>query len=145
MPAAQVKISPTSQFYKEPAKAHREDAGFDLYSAVTVVIPPGVTTAVSLGFCMEIPIGFEAQIRARSGNALNGLVVANSPGTIDAGYRGEVKVILHNQSKDDWWVETGDRIAQMVIQPVQWVNLQTVSDELSDSLRGVAGLGSTGK
>jgi dUTP pyrophosphatase len=93
---------------------------------------------------MELPGGFEAQVRPRSGLALkHGVTVLNAPGTIDADYRGEVKVLLVNLGSEPFWIERGMRIAQLVIQPVSHASLVEV-EELSDSARGAGGFGSTG-
>lgn len=120
-------------------------AGADLAAALDtpLVIAPGAVAAVSCGFCMELPPGFEAQIRPRSGLALKSLVtVPNSPGTIDADYRGEVKVLLHNFGTTPFTVTNGMRIAQMVIAPVVKATF-TTRDNLSETIRGGQGFGST--
>jgi dUTP pyrophosphatase len=102
-------------------------------------------TAVPTGLFIELPVGFEAQIRPRSGMALKqGLSVPNSPGTIDSDYRGEIKVIVVNLSKDPIEIKDGDRIAQMVIAKYETISWNTV-DSLSDTERGEGGFGSTGK
>ncbi len=107
-------------------------------------ISPGARVLIPTGLAFEIPLGFEVQIRPRSGLSLKtDLLVVNSPGTIDCDYRGEVKIILGNFGKDDIFIEHGMRIAQMVISPV-WQASLTVSEELSDSDRGASGFGSTG-
>ena len=128
-----------------PRKAHDDDAAFDLRSRVDVVIPSGKIMLVPTGVFMELPVGYEAQVRPRSGLALkHGITVLNTPGTIDAGYRGEVGVILINAGEKDFAIARGDRIAQMVIQ--QLTDVQLVSAEaLSESARGAGGFGSTGK
>ena len=127
-----------------PRKAHDDDAAFDLRSRVDVVIPSGKITLVPTGVFMELPVGYEAQVRPRSGLALkHGITVLNTPGTIDAGYRGEVGVILINAGENDFAIARGDRIAQMVIQ--QLTDVQLVSAEaLSETARGAGGFGSTG-
>ena len=128
-----------------PAKAHEDDAAYDLRSGADMVLKPGRSTLVPAGFKMELPVGFEAQVRPRSGLALkHDLMLTNSPGTIDAGYRGEVGVIMYNAGKDDFEIKRGDRIAQMVICKVPEVVL-CASEELSDSGRGAGGFGSSGK
>ena len=128
-----------------PKKAHHDDAAFDLRSRVDMVLEPGEPHLVATGIFMEFPAGYEAQVRPRSGMALkHALTVPNSPGTIDAGYRGEVCVIMLNAGKEGYEIKRGDRIAQMVIQKLPDVELVAV-DELSDSLRGKGGFGSTGK
>lgn len=127
-----------------PTKNNNTDAGFDLKSNQDVVIGPGARALVKCGFAIEIPIGFEGQVRPRSGLAIkHGITVLNSPGTIDAGYRGEVGVILHNTSESAFDIHQYDRIAQLVISEVHPVEL-IVSDELSDSERGEKGYGSSG-
>lgn len=109
------------------------------------LIFPGDTIAVSTGLFIELPIGYEAQIRPRSGLALNdGITIPNAPGTIDADYRGEIKVILHNGGTKTFSIKTGDRIAQMVIARYEKAELQEVS-ELGETERGEGGFGSTGK
>ena len=127
-----------------PRKAHEDDAAFDLRSRVDAVIPSGKITLVSTGFFMELPVGYEAQVRPRSGLALkHGITVLNTPGTIDAGYRGEVGVILINAGENDFTVARGDRIAQMVVQKLADVEL-VAAERLSDTSRGAGGFGSTG-
>lgn len=102
-------------------------------------------TLVATGLFIELPVGFEAQIRPRSGLAFkNGLTVLNSPGTIDADYRGEIKVILVNLSKEDFTINDGERVAQMVIAKHEQAEWQEV-EALEDSARGDGGFGSTGK
>ena len=127
-----------------PRKAHDDDAAFDLRSRVDVVIPSGKIMLVPTGVFMELPVGYEAQVRPRSGLALkHGITVLNTPGTIDAGYRGEVGVILINVGPDDFTIARGDRIAQMVVQQLTDVQLVAV-EKLSDTARGAGGFGSTG-
>lgn len=127
-----------------PAYAHPGDAGMDLCSVETLVIPAGGRSLVRTGLKMALPAGYEAQVRPRSGLALKrGVTVLNTPGTIDEGYRGEVGVILANFGNEDFSVEIGDRIAQMVIAPV--VRAEIVeADELDATDRGEGGFGSTG-
>ena len=127
-----------------PRKAHDDDAAFDLRSRVDVVIPSGKIMLVPTGVFMELPVGYEAQVRPRSGLALkHGITVLNTPGTIDAGYRGEVGVILINAGENDFAIARGDRIAQMVIQQLTDVQLVSV-EALSETARGAGGFGSTG-
>ncbi len=129
-----------------PTKAHFGDSGFDLRSSEqeVSVIKPGETKSISCGFAMELPMGYEAQVRPRSGLALkHSITVLNTPGTIDYGYRGEVKVILSNFGKNDFKVRYGDRIAQMVIMHVPRISIVN-TDKLSDTARGQDGFGSTG-
>ena len=128
-----------------PKKVHHDDAAFDLRSRVDMVLKPGEPHLVATGIFMEFPAGYEAQVRPRSGMALkHALTVPNSPGTIDAGYRGEVCVIMLNAGREEYNIKRGDRIAQMVIQKLPEVEI-VAADQLSDSLRGEGGFGSTGK
>lgn len=129
-----------------PAYATSHAAGLDLPAAVEgeVVLRPGQRAAIPTGFAIELPEGFEAQVRPRSGLALkNGVTVLNAPGTIDADYRGEIKVILINHGPEDFAVTRGMRVAQMVVAPVtQAILLET--DQLQETNRGTGGFGSTG-
>ncbi len=128
-----------------PAKAHPGDAAWDLRSRVDAELPVGRSVAVPTGVRMELPENFEAQVRPRSGLALKyDLMLTNSPGTIDAGYRGEVAVIMYNGGSAPYRIRRGDRIAQMVICRLPEVLLEP-SSELSESDRGTGGFGSTGK
>ena len=124
-----------------------QSAGLDLIADLTepeVALEPGERRLIPSGLAIELPPGFEGQVRPRSGLALKqGLTCLNSPGTIDADYRGEVGVILINHSKERVILKAGDRIAQLVIAPVVQANLIEVA-ELSDSSRGAGGFGSTG-
>jgi len=129
-----------------PAYTHGpgEDAGLDLRALEDTVLPPGVPRAVSTGLAIELPPGFEAQIRPRSGLALNhAITLPNSPATIDPGYRGEIRVILLNLGGEPYRVQRGDRIAQMVVaryEAVEWEE-----GELGESRRGAGGFGSSGR
>ena len=128
-----------------PAKAHFDDAAFDLRSRVDMVLPVRKSVLVPAGFSLELPVGFEAQIRPRSGLALkHDLMLTNSPGTIDAGYRGEVCCIMFNAGDTPYEIKRGDRIAQMVIAALPDVQLCETA-ELGESDRGSGGFGSTGK
>jgi len=128
-----------------PKYARQGDAGMDICAAEDDFLAPFNWKAVSTGLFVEIPEGYEIQIRSRSGLAFKyGVSVLNSPGTIDSGYRGEIKVILKNSDHRRYNIQKGERIAQMVVAPVTAAFLTEVS-ELSDSERGEGGLGSTGK
>lgn len=130
-----------------PGYATPASAGMDLRASLDepIVIAPGKKAFVPTGLFMELPVGFEAQIRPRSGLAAkNAITVLNAPGTIDADYRGEIKVILINLSQEDFKVENGDRIAQMVIARHETIHWKACS-ELSDTERGAGGFGHTGK
>lgn len=127
-----------------PSYAHPGDAGMDLTSIEEVELPPGEIRLVKTGLAMALPSGTEAQVRPRSGLAAkHGVTVANTPGTIDEGYRGEICVILVNLGKAPFRVEKGMRIAQMVIAPVLRAGVAEVT-ELSDTERGTGGFGSSG-
>lgn len=130
-----------------PHYATEHAAGLDLTASLDapVVLKPLQRQLIATGLFIELPVGFEAQIRPRSGLAFkSGITVLNSPGTIDADYRGEVKVLLVNLSDADFTVNDGERIAQMVIakhEQISWAQVEV----LGDSVRGVGGFGSTGK
>lgn len=121
-------------------------AGMDLRAALEkpLILKSGERTLIPTGLQMSIPVGFEAQIRPRSGLAIrNGITMLNSPGTIDSDYRGEVKVIAINHGDEDFIIQHGDRIAQIVIAPVVQFNVEEV-DKLDSTERGEGGFGSTG-
>ena len=127
-----------------PAYATSHAAGMDVVSAEDVTIEPGGRHAVATGFAMAIPEGYEVQVRPRSGLALkHGISLPNTPGTIDADYRGELKVILINLGNDPFVIARGDRIAQLVAAPVQMARFIQV-EELDETVRGSGGFGSTG-
>ncbi len=122
-------------------------AGMDIRASLVdrITLKPLERALIPTGLYMELPEGFEAQIRPRSGLAAKfGITVLNTPGTIDADYRGEIKVILVNLSKDDFEVKDGERICQMVINKVQQISL-VETELLSETVRGAGGFGSTGK
>jgi dUTP pyrophosphatase len=129
-----------------PAYAHGpdEDAGMDLRAAEPAALAPGAPALVSTGLAIELPPGYEAQVRPRSGLALrHAITLPNSPATIDPGYRGEIRVILLNLGREVYHVERGDRIAQLIIaryEPVEWEEA-----ELSETARGENGFGSSGR
>ena len=129
-----------------PAPATDFSAGADLVAAVTesVVLAPGQHAQIPTGFAIQLPGGYEAQVRPRSGLAIeHGVTILNSPGTIDADYRGEVGVVLINHGTEPFNVTRGMRIAQMVVAPVNRAQWREV-DSLDDSRRGKGGFGSTG-
>jgi dUTP pyrophosphatase len=129
-----------------PRYAHgpEEDAGMDLHSVEALTLLPGETKLVATGLAIELPAGYEAQIRPRSGLALkHSITLPNSPATIDPGYRGEIKVILLNLGREPFQILPGERIAQMVIaryEAVEWEE-----GDLADSRRGAGGFGSSGR
>ncbi len=129
-----------------PEYAHGplEDAGLDLRSVEGALLEPGIPHAIATGLALEIPSGYEVQVRPRSGLALkHALTLPNSPATIDPGYRGELRVILLNLGKLPYQVQAGDRIAQMVV--AKYESVQWDEGELADSVRGVGGFGSSGR
>lgn len=128
-----------------PQKAHADDAAYDLRSREELTIAGGDFKLVKTGLFLELPFGWEAQVRPRSGLACkSGITVLNSPGTIDAGYRGEVGVILHNVSRQEFSIKRGDRIAQLVLQKLSEAELVMVEEICESTLRGEGGFGSTG-
>ena len=137
------RLRPDAQL---PHYAHGplEDAGLDVYAAEPALLEPNVPAMVSTGIAIEVPPGFEAQIRPRSGLAAkHAIILPNSPGTIDPGYRGEVKVILLNLGKQAYQIDAGDRIAQVVIARYEAVEWEEA--DLSESKRGAGGFGSSGR
>jgi dUTP pyrophosphatase len=128
---------------KFPTKAHNTDAAWDIYSNETLTLHHNEIKIIKTGLIIELPKDFEAQIRCRSGMATKGISVVNSPGTIDAGYRGEIGVILRNNNERPYEINTGDRIAQMVIQQNFPFYFKVVND-VNDTTRGDGGFGSSG-
>ncbi len=127
-----------------PSYATDGAAGMDMVAAEDFILAPGARHAVATGFAMAIPLGFEVQVRPRSGLALkHGITCLNTPGTIDSDYRGEVKVILANLGDAPFPIARGDRIAQLVPAPVQRAVFNEVAD-LDETARGAGGFGSTG-
>ena len=129
-----------------PQYAHGpdEDAGMDLCAIESAMLEPGIPRLVATGLTIELPPGYEAQIRPRSGLALkHAITLANTPATIDPGYRGEIKVILLNLGKRCYQIHPGDRIAQMVI--ARYEAIEWDEGELRDSARGTGGFGSSGR
>ena len=141
----QIKIINTSS-HELPNYETIASAGMDLRANITesIVLKPLGRTIVKTGLFIELPIGFEAQVRPRSGLAAKkGITVLNSPGTVDADYRGEIGVILVNLSNEDFTIENGERLAQLVIakhERAEWIQVQ----ELTETSRGEGGFGSTG-
>ena len=127
-----------------PEYAHKEDAGMDIFSNEKVEIKPKEWKLIKTGFCMELPHNFEAQVRSKSGLSLkSGIIVLNSPGTIDENFRGEVCVIVMNVSDKTYQVEKYQKIAQMVINKVEHLKSVEV-EEIGATQRGNGGFGSTG-
>lgn len=146
MTSLRFKYLPHGEGLTLPAYQSACAAGLDLAAAVgePVVLAPGCRALIPTGLVMELPMGFEAQVRPRSGLAMkHGVTVLNAPGTIDADYRGEVQVLLVNLGQEAFTVERGMRIAQLVIAPVAQVRIE-LAEELSDTQRGAGGFGSSG-
>ena len=144
IPQMKIRIQKLHTDATLPVYAHgpKEDAGMDLCAVERVVLSPGAAKAVPTGIAIELPSGSEAQVRPRSGMALKHSVTVNF-GTIDPGYRGEIRVIMFNLGRQDYTVEKGDRIAQLIVskyEPVDWEE-----SELGDSIRGRGGFGSSGR
>lgn len=141
------RLSPSTRDIPLPAYSTAGSAGMDIRAAVEgdVVIPPGTTVLLPTGFAIAVPAGYEAQVRPRSGLAINNQIgVMNSPGTIDSDYRGEVRIILTNFGASPFTVRRGDRIAQMVIAPyvrAEWEE----REDLDATHRGAGGFGHTGR
>jgi len=128
-----------------PDYATPASAGVDLRAVEKCVLQPGERALVPTGMRIALPVGYEAQVRPRSGLALkHGITLPNSPGTIDADYRGEIQVIMQNLGSAPFVIEPGDRIAQMVVAPVSHVSW-VEADALEETERGSGGFGSTGK
>ena len=141
-----IKRLPHSKGLDLPFYATPDSAGMDLYCASEndVVLSPGMRTLIPTGLCVGLPSGYEIQIRPRSGIALkNGITLVNTPGTIDADYRGEIGIIVINHGDEDFTISRGTRIAQAILAPV-WQIEWSEAEELSDTVRGEGGFGSTG-
>jgi dUTP pyrophosphatase len=139
-----MKIKRLSETAELPRYSHLSDAGADLYADETVVLWPGKRRLVSTGIAVEIPLGYVGLVHPRSGLAVkHGISIVNAPGTIDSGYRGEIMVNMINFGDSAVNIKPGDRIAQLLIQAVEYVDFEEV-DELSETDRGANGHGSTG-
>ena len=139
-----VKRLPNGAGLDLPGYATDGAAGMDVCAAESLTIRPSARALVATGFAVAIPPGHEIQVRPRSGLALKqGISVLNTPGTIDSDYRGEVKVLLANLGEDDFAIRKGDRVAQLVVAPVQRGIMREV-ENLDDTARGEGGFGSTG-
>jgi dUTP pyrophosphatase len=145
-PVMKVQRKPGTEDLPLPTYMTEHSAGMDLYAAneEPITIAPGEIKLIPTGLFLEIPLGCEGQVRARSGLALrHGLMLPNAPGTIDADYRGEIKVILANLGAEPFTVTRGMRIAQMVVAPVSRV-VWSAAEALDETARGAGGFGSTG-
>ncbi|MCB9895755.1 MAG: dUTP diphosphatase [Planctomycetes bacterium] len=142
-----LKRLPHGEGLPVPGYQTEHAAGADVHAALEgpVLLQPGRHAMIPTGFCYEIPPGYEMQVRPRSGLAAkHGITVLNAPGTIDADYRGELKVLLINHGPEPFEIQRGERIAQIIIAPVVMAAFKEVN-ELSDTSRGQGGFGSTGK
>lgn len=140
----QLKVRLLNESAILPTYAHSGDVGLDLFCVDPVTIPPGEIQLVNTGIAIELPAGTEGQIRPRSGLALQGVTVLNSPGTVDTGYRGELKVLLINHGRQAFSAPIGTRVAQLVVAPVAVVSVE-IADELRPSQRAERGFGSSGR
>jgi dUTP pyrophosphatase len=146
-PTVEIQVLPEGEGLPLPAYETAGAAGLDLRAAIgePVTLQPGERALITAGIRLGLPPGYEGQVRPRSGLAWrNGLTLLNSPGTIDADYRGDVQVILINHGTEPFTIQRGDRIAQLIIAPVVQAELQVVG-ELSPTKRGENGFGSTGR
>ena len=142
--ALRVEIKKTSEKAMIPVYAKPGDSGFDLVTVDDVVVSPFSTAIINTGLRMAVPEGFELQIRPRSGISVKTpLIIKNSPGTIDSGYRGDIGIIVHNLSYESYYVPSGTRIAQGVVCPVVQV-VFAETEELTSTVRGEGGYGHTG-
>lgn len=144
-----LKFKKLSPLAKQPEYKTSGSAGADLYSCFeketdVIIIKPNEIKKVPTGIILELPEGFEAQIRPRSGFSLKGITIPNSPGTVDSDYRGELIVIMQNLGTEDFKIEHSMRIAQVVIVPFFQFNFAE-ADDISNTERGASGFGSTGK
>ena len=140
-----LKFKKLTDFANVPSRSREGDAALDIASCESASIKPHTTFLIHTGIAIEIEDGYCGLVLPRSGNAVNhGITIINSPGLIDANYRGEIMIGLHNTSNDVFNVSDGDRIAQLLIVPVVGVDVQVV-DSLSNSNRGTQGFGSSGR
>jgi dUTP pyrophosphatase len=147
-PTVRAKRLPHGEGLPLPSYQSKSAAGLDVVAGVAADAPvellPGARALIPTGFALELPHGYEAQVRPRSGLALKyGVTLLNTPGTIDSDYRGELMIILINHGAEPFTVRRGDRIAQLVIAPVAQVEI-SAADELETTARGEGGFGSTG-
>lgn len=139
-----IKVKKLKEDAVIPHYAHEGDAGMDVYSVADEMIEPGEIKLIPTGLSFELPRGIEMQVRPKSGLAIkHGITLTNSPGTLDSGYRGELKVILQNEGKRQYKVKKGEKVAQIVLARYEEVEFEE-SDELMETSRGAGGFGSTG-
>jgi dUTP pyrophosphatase len=138
------RVRESDQDLEPPRYMSKGAAGMDLAAAVSVTLAPGARASVPIGFALEIPEGYEGQVRPRSGlSSKHGITVVNAPGTLDSDFRGEVLVLLVNHGTEPFVIERKMRIAQLVIAPVVQAQVELV-ESLSDTARGANGFGSSG-
>lgn len=137
-----VRYRLTSEFAKPPTRGSNDAAGWDVYAHARMTLLPGEQKMVSLGLALEIPRGYYAMLHGRSGLVAKGII--GHTGIIDSDYRGEIAAILQNRTTEDFWIQPGDRVGQLVFAPVLDISWEAAS-ELSETDRGVGGFGSTGK
>jgi len=140
-----VKLFRVSPSAKLPTKGTPGSAYWDLYAAEQVTIDDRCIELVSTGWRIEVPEGYFLDVRPRSGLAIHGVTINNSPGVIDADYRGELRIVLINLGPAPWVVQIGDRIAQCALMPVVATSFEASLEELSPTTRGTQGYGSTGR
>lgn len=128
-----------------PVKQTEGSSGYDVVSEISYAIKPGETALIPLGFSVEVPKGYEVQVRNRSGQARKGIIVANGVGTIDSDYRGTVGMLLFNSTSETYEISKGDRVGQIVFAKLPEVTIIEIAEELSQTVRGSGGYGSTGK
>ena len=139
-----IKIKKLSPNAITPNYAHDGDAGMDVYSIIDFTLKPNHRATIPTGLSFELPKGFEIQVRPKSGIAIKkGVTLLNTPGTIDSGYRGELKVILINHSRENYEIKKGEKIAQIVLAKYEEARIEEVN-ELSETARSNGGFGSTG-
>ncbi|WP_431709599.1 dUTP diphosphatase [Glutamicibacter uratoxydans] len=144
-PSLDISLQLLDEQMPVPSYAHPSDAGADLHARESVVLAPGQRALIRTGIALALPVGYVGLVHPRSGLAAkHGITVVNAPGTVDAGYRGEIMVtLLNTDSSESFTVNRGDRIAQLVIQKVEQARFRVV-DSLDETSRGVSGFGSTG-
>jgi dUTP pyrophosphatase len=141
----ELDVSLLKEGAKLPKQAHRGDGAFDLYAYDAVVVEPRQRQVVGSGIAVAVPAGYGGLVLPRSGLAAqHGVTVLNSPGLIDSGYRGEVRVVLYNASEEPFLVSRGDRVAQLMIVALPEIQIRSV-DMLSEGVRGEGGFGSSGR
>ncbi len=144
MKKIKIKVKKLNKDAILPHYEHEGDAGMDVYSAEDKIIKAGKRELISTGLAFEIPLGYEIQVRPKSGLALkHGLTLPNTPGTLDSGYRGELKILVLNLSDKNYRVEKGKKIAQLILAKYEKAYVEE-AEELSESERGSKGFGSTG-